>query len=137
MNKKREMKEQCYLEALENGVVSVEMIINRLRQIKDKEGIFDKHILDHDYMETILDLELSLASLCILLRKMSENVFIMISDDLRIDMNSIIHSNRFEYCDGEIVVYSQKGREEVDLDHLLSFCHSILSNDKVCNIAHL
>lgn len=132
MNKKRLMKEQCYLEALENSVVSVEMIINRLRQIEDKMGIFDKSILLHDQTETILDLELHLASLCILLRKMSENMFIVVSDALRADMNSIIHSNRFEYDKGKIVVYSQKGREEVNLDELLKFCHCILSNDKVC-----
>lgn len=45
-------------------------------------------------------------------------------------MNSIIHSNRFEYYQ-EVIVYSQKGREEVDLKALLAFCHQILSTDKV------
>lgn len=128
---KREMKRKCYLEALEKSIVSVEMVLNRLVQIENKKGIIDENILTKDKVKTILDLELSLADLCILLRKMSENLFIQIDTDLRRDMNSIIHSNRFEY-DQEVIVYSQKGREEVDLKALLAFCHQVLSTDKVC-----
>lgn len=130
MMDKREMKRKCYLEALNKSLVSVEMVLNRVVQIDSKKGIIDEYILTKDKVQTILDLELSLASLCILLRKMSENLFIQISNELRRDMNSIIHSNRFEY-DQEVIVYSQKGREEVDLNALLAFCHQILSTDKV------
>lgn len=118
------------MEALEKSVVSVEIILNRLVQIDDKKGIIDDVVLMKDKRKTILDLELSLADLCILLRKMSENLFIQIDKELRRDMNSIIHSNRFEYYQ-EVIVYSQKGREEVDLKALLAFCHQILSTDKV------
>lgn len=125
MTTKRELKEMCYIETLETSVVSVEMILNRLRQIEAKEGIFDSFILEKDKTKTVLDLELSLATTCVLLRKMAENLFITIPEDLRKDLNSIIHSNRFEY-ENEVIVYSQKGREEVDLEHLLTFCHSIL-----------
>ena len=133
MESKREMKEECYLEALEDNLVSVEMVLNHLKQIENCEGVFDEQILKHDRVRTTLDLELGLATLCILLRKMSENVFISFSNDLRKDMNSLIHSNRFEYNeDNELIVYSQKGRESVDLEALLNFCHSILSNDKKC-----
>ncbi len=127
---KRELKYRCYMEALEKSVVSVEIILNRLVQIDDKKGVFDDVVLMKDKRKTILDLELSLADLCILLRKMSENLFIQIDKELRRDMNSIIHSNRFEYYQ-EVIVYSQKGREEVDLKALLAFCHQILSTDKV------
>lgn len=125
MSEKRELKEMCYLETLESSVVSVEMILNRLRQIEAQKGIFDPKILLKDKTKTILDLELSLATTCVLLRKMAENLFITIPEELRKDLNSIIHSNRFEY-EHEVVVYSQKGREPVDLEHLLTFCHSIL-----------
>ena len=121
----REMKRLCYYEALEKSVISVEMVLNRLNQIESKDGIFDKDILLKDKTKTILDLELSLAGLCILLRKMAENLFIQVTTELRRDMNSIIHSNRFEY-DQEVIVYSQKGREEVDLKALLAFCHDKL-----------
>ncbi|MEG0276322.1 MAG: hypothetical protein RR630_04760 [Coprobacillus sp.] len=130
MSTKREIKEMCYLETLETSVVSVEMILNRLNQIESKKGVFDLNILAKDKAITVLDLELSLATTCILLRKMAENLFITIPEELRKDLNSIIHSNRFEY-ENEVVVYSQKGKEEVDLNHLLTFCHSILSFDKL------
>ena len=77
MGSNRELKELCYMEALEDSVVSVEMILNRLNQIEQKKGVFDAYILSHDRSQTVLDLELSLATLCILLRKMSENLFIV------------------------------------------------------------
>lgn len=131
MGNKRDLKEHCYMEALEDNVVSVEMILNRLNQIEQKKGVFDAYILQHDRTKTILDLELSLATLCILLRKMSENLFIVTPEELRRDMNSIIHSNRFEYNRLEVVVYSQKGKENIDLNGLLAFCHKVLSSDKV------
>lgn len=130
---KRDLKQLCYLEALEDSVVSVEMILNRLNQIEDKKGIFEPYILQHDRTRTILDLELSLATLCVLLRKMAENLFIVTPDELRKDMNSIIHSNRFEYNRLEVIVYSQRGKEHVDLNALLAFCHRILSSDKLRN----
>lgn len=130
MGNKRELKRLCYMEALEDNVVGVEMILNRFNQIDDKKGIFDSYILTHDKTKATLDLELSLATLCILLRKMSENLMVVIPADLRRDMNSIIHSNRFEYNRFEVIVYSQKGREQVDLNGLMRFCHSLLNSDK-------
>ena len=48
-------------------------------------------------------------------------------EDIRRDINSIIHSNKFEYHDHDrIYVYSQKGKEPVDLNNLLRFARSIL-----------
>lgn len=131
MGNKRELKRLCYMEALEDNVVGVEMILNRFNQIDNKKGVFDSYILTHDRTKATLDLELSLATLCILLRKMSENLMIVTPPELRRDMNSIIHSNRFEYDRLEVIVYSQKGREPVDLRGLLRFCHSLLDNDKL------
>ncbi|WRK54113.1 hypothetical protein SD457_03395 [Coprobacillaceae bacterium CR2/5/TPMF4] len=56
-----------------------------------------------------------MASLCILLRKMSENMFIHIDEEIRRDINSIIHSNKFEYHDHEkIYVYSKKERNQLN-----------------------
>ena len=131
MGNKRELKRLCYMEALEDNVVGVEMILNRFNQIDNKKGVFDSYILTHDRTKAILDLELSLATLCILLRKMSENLMVVIPSELRRDINSIIHYNRFEYNRLEVIVYSQKGREPVDLRGLLHFCHSVLDSDKV------
>lgn len=126
---KREIKEQCYIEALEETLVGVEMIINRINQIKIGSDVIEKDILMHDYIKTILDLELSLSALCILLRKMSENLFITISTDLRRDLNSLIHSNRFEYENNMLIAYSQKGREDIDLTAILNFTKEVI-NDK-------
>lgn len=127
---KRQLKKICFIEALEDSVVSVEMVLNHLKRIEDKKGIFDEKILYKDYVNSVLDLELSLSNVCILLRKMSENLFIEIDSELRRDMNSIIHSNRFDY-DDELIVYSQKGREKIDLDGLMKFCKEVISFDKV------
>ena len=128
---KREIKEECYLDMLEDELNSVDAVLNHIEKVEIKEGIFDEHVIQKDLIRAYFDLELALASLCILLRKMSENLFIHIDEDIRRDINSIIHSNRFEYNRLEVIVYSQKGREPVDLRGLLRFCHSLLDNDKL------
>ena len=69
---------------------------------------------------------LAFVALSILLRKMAENNFIEIDSETRRDINSIIHSNKFEVEDGKVIVYSQKGEELVNIDNLLSFARSIL-----------
>lgn len=122
---KREIKEECYLDMLEDELNSVDAVLNHIEKVEIKEGIFDEHVIQKDLIRAYFDLELALASLCILLRKMSENLFIHIDEDIRRDINSIIHSNKFEYHD-RIYVYSQKGKEPVDLNNLLRFARSIL-----------
>ena len=57
MGNKRELKRLCYMEALEDNVVGVEMILNRFNQIDNKKGVFDSYILTHDRTKAILDLE--------------------------------------------------------------------------------
>ena len=64
---------------------------------------------------------------------MSENLMIVTPPELRRDMNSIIHSNRFEYNRLEVIVYSQKGRELVDL----SLIHISLNHHKLFDKDHL
>ena len=101
---KREIKEECYLDMLEDELNSVDAVLNHIEKVEIKEGIFDEHVIQKDLIRAYFDLELALASLCILLRKMSENLFIHI----------------------RIYVYSQKGKEPVDLNNLLRFARSIL-----------
>ena len=127
---KRQIKLSCYLEQLNIEVVKVEMILNQLNRLKNNQEIAN-YIIERDLLKTKCQLELSLASLCIILRKMCENQFITLNQERRKDINSIIHSNRFEYNRLEVIVYSQKGREPVDLRGLLRFCHSVLDSDKV------
>ena len=126
---RRDLKKDSYYDALNESLINVEKTINLLRRLEDNRLNIDESIVLKDISKTILDLELNLASMCILLRKMSENKFIELPTDLRRDMNSIIHSNRFDY-DEDIIVYSQKGREEVNLNDLIMFCKDVLVNDK-------
>ena len=126
---RRNLKKDCYIDALNESLISVEKTLNLLRRLQNNRLNIEQSVVLKDISKTILDLELNLASMCILLRKMSENKFIELPSDLRRDMNSIIHSNRFDY-DEDIIVYSQKGREEVNLNDLLLFCKEILVNDK-------
>lgn len=123
---KRTIKLECYNEMLEDGINSVESVLNYINKIKDKVGVFENEILEKDIIRAQFDLELSLASMCILLRKMAENNFIVIDSETRRDINSIIHSNKFVFKDSDLFVYSQKGEEIVNLEGLLSFARSKL-----------
>ena len=123
---KREIKEECYLDMLEDELNSVDAVLNHIEKVEIKEGIFDEHVIQKDLIRAYFDLELALASLCILLRKMSENLFIHIDEDIRRDINSIIHSNRFDFFeDDKVYVYSQKGQEEVNINQLLDYAKRI------------
>ena len=124
----RDMKEYCYVEALKETKTNIEMIINHLYHLDDNNDVISEKIVKKDRRKTVLNLELGLASYCVLLRKMHENQFISYNSKTRDDINSIIHSNRFEYTDKEVIVYSQRGREEIHLDQLLSFGQSIINS---------
>ena len=124
---KRLIKEECYLDMLEDEINSVDAVLNYIDKLKEKKGVFDDEVIQKDLIHSYFDLELALASLCILLRKMSENMFIHIDEEIRRDINSIIHSNKFEYHDHEkIYVYSKKGKEPIELSRLMQFVRSIL-----------
>ncbi|MBM6842224.1 hypothetical protein H6A03_11995 [[Clostridium] spiroforme] len=122
----RKIKKECYFEQLNNALISVEMVFNQLRKLNDNDEI-DRTIIIKDMIRTKFQLELSLASLCIILRKMNENDFIKLNQARRKDVNSIIHSNKFEFIDEhQIFVFSQKGKEEVDLYELIDYAKSFL-----------
>lgn len=122
----RSIKRECYLEQLNNAIVSVEMIFNQLRRLRDNDEI-DRQFIIKDIIRTEFQLELSLASVCIILRKMNENVFLKLDQERRRDVNSIIHSNKFEFIDEhKIYAFSQKGKEEVDLYELIDYAKSFL-----------
>ena len=123
----RQLKKDCYLDLLDDAIVDVEAIYNQLNRLAANNQTIDEKVIKKDKIKTKYQLEFSLASLCILLRKMAENMFIQLPAEIRKDMNSIIHSNRFEFDDQDIIyVYSQKGKEEVSLKGLLLFARSVL-----------
>lgn len=124
---KREVKEICYKELLNDQIIGVERVLNQINKLKNQEDIIDQKIVEKDMVRSYFDLELALVGVCILLRKMSENLFIMIDEDTRRDINSIIHSNRFDYGENNVLfVYSKKGQEEVLLDNLLTFAKNTI-----------
>ncbi len=117
-----------YKETLKETLNNVEIVMNHLNKLENNDFL-SQEVIEKEMIKTILNLELALASYCILLRKMKENNMIDFDDQLRIDINSIIHSNRFEYEDYHIIVYSRKGREEVNLQELMNLGHSIVDYD--------
>ena len=80
---KRQIKFSCYLEQLNIEVVKVEMILNQLNRLKNNQEIAN-YIIERDLLKTKCQLELSLASLCIILRKMCENQFITLNQEEKI-----------------------------------------------------
>lgn len=78
------------------------MILNQLNRLKNNQEIAN-YIIERDLLKTKCQLELSLASLCIILRKMCENQFITLNQERRKDINSIIHSNRFDFFEDDKV----------------------------------
>ena len=106
-------------------IIEVEMVLNQLNRLKNQMNISNR-IVERDLLKTKCQLELSLAALCILLRKMCENQFIILNQERRKDINSIIHSNRFDFFeDDKVYVYSQKGQEEVNINQLLDYAKRI------------
>ena len=130
----KEVKQLCYLDTLKDSLTNVEIILNSLHQLDDQEGIIPEHILRKDRIRTILHLELGLASYCVLIRKMHENNLIDYDEEIHNDINSIIHSNRFEYFEHRIVVYSQRGKENVNLPKLIKYGHQIIDENEKAEI---
>ena len=125
VNLKLETISEYDLEQLNIEVVKVEMILNQLNRLKNNQEIAN-YIIERDLLKTKCQLELSLASLCIILRKMCENQFITLNQERRKDINSIIHSNRFDFFeDDKVYVFSQKGQEEVNIIQLLDYAKKI------------
>ena len=122
---KRQIKLSCYLDQINIEIIEVEMVLNQLNRLKNQMNISNR-IVERDLLKTKCQLELSLASLCIILRKMCENQFITLNQERRKDINSIIHSNRFDFFeDDKVYVYSQKGQEEVNINQLLDYAKRI------------
>ena len=71
---RRNLKKDSYIDALNESLISVEKTLNLLRRLESNRLNIDETIILKDISKTILDLELNLASMCILLRKMSEEM---------------------------------------------------------------
>ena len=65
---KRQIKLSCYLDQINIEIIEVEMVLNQLNRLKNQMNISNR-IVERDLLKTKCQLELSLAALCILLRK--------------------------------------------------------------------
>ena len=58
--KERDLKEKCYMEALDGSISNVKVVLNHMKKIDLQEGILEEAVLNKDRMRTILHLELAL-----------------------------------------------------------------------------
>lgn len=124
--RRREIKKLCYEEQLEYEISSVQSVLNQLLKLPTYQNI-DQEYLQKDFVKAQIELELALAALCIVLRKMHENNFLKLDRNIRKDVNSIIHSNKFSLKDENIIeVYSQQGKEQVIISTLLKYARRYL-----------
>lgn len=126
MNSKRELrvvKKHKFVESVIDSIVQVEAVMNRVTKIHMKSDIIDAKYLDRDLEDAYFDLELILATFSVMLRKMDENNYISIPQNLKKDINALIHSAKFvfDYDENTILVYSRRGEEEIDLVQLLKY----------------
>ena len=118
---------ESYLQLLAENLLSVETVLNNKDKILQKKALFSKEVIVQDFYKNLTYLELSLASLGVILRKMDENHFINLPQDIRTDCNSLIHSNRFELDqNNNIIVYSKRGPEDIDIYKIIAFTKSLL-----------
>ncbi|MDD3027093.1 MAG: hypothetical protein PHI41_03465 [Erysipelotrichaceae bacterium] len=123
---KRTIKRRCYQEQLEHEIISVQTVLNKIMKLPMYENI-DQEYLKKDLIQSQVDLELALAGLCIILRKMHENSFLRLDRRIREDINSIIHANRFEMQNQDLIqVHSQQGYEEVRVSQLLNYSRKFI-----------
>ena len=123
----RMIKKQRFLDAVEDYITNVEVIMNRIDKTYAREDVIDMKYIEQDLEESYFDLEISLATLAVLLRKMSENSYITLPQSVRDDINALIHSAKFVYdMDSRFIrVYSRRREEQIKLAHFLEFAKEV------------
>ena len=123
----RQFRKLCYQERLEKTLFDVEVILNRIKKINTQYESIDEEVLNKELENCYCDLEISMALMAVIIRKLVENQFIKITDEDRSDINALIHSNRFDYKDDRVVVYSRLSSESVELEHFTDLGKEILA----------
>lgn len=108
----------------------VEIILNHIHRLIAKEGYqgIGQEVIDQELEESYCDLEISMALMAIIIRKLCENQFLVLTDEQRQDVNALIHSNRFDYQDAEVMVYSRLSQESIHLDYFLDLGAKIIND---------
>lgn len=125
---KRQIKNDSYNGFLQGYIRLVENLLDHCIDMV-QVGIEQEGVESYrKFIDSMYDFELALSSLCLVLRKMDENNFIDLPQQIRYDVNSLIHSNRFRFLNkNSLEVYSKRGKEIVDLHALLEFSRSSLN----------
>lgn len=124
---KRQFRKEHYKERLEGTIHDVEVILNRIIKLNTKYESIDDDIIASDLESCYYDLEISMALMAVVIRKLVENQFAKINEDDRADINALIHSNRFDYKDEHVVVFSRLSSESVETDRFIELGKEILN----------
>ena len=127
---KRLFRKNCYKERLEKTIKDVEIIVNRIRKLNHSYESINEEIIEKELETCYCDLELSMALVAVIIRKLVENQFTKISDEDRQDINALVHSNRFDYMGDEVIVFSRLSSEDVQIEHFIELGKSILDQLK-------
>ena len=123
---KRLYRKQCYKERLENTIKDVEIILNRIRKLNHSYESIEEEFIIKELESCYCDLELSMALVAVIIRKLVENQFTKITDEDRQDINALVHSNRFDYKGDEVIVFSRLSSENVHVEHFIELGKTIL-----------
>ena len=109
----RAKRKNRFADNLDNTLDNVEMILTHINNMESKRGTIEDRYINAELKNSYIDLEIAMALSAVILRKLSESQFIELKGNMRNDINTLIHSNRFEYNkrSGKIFVYSKKSTE--------------------------
>jgi len=101
MNHRENLKE-CFQERLEATMHDVKVIMNQIERMESQYKSISPSVIEKDLATSYCDLELSMALMAVIIRKMVENQYVTITNSERQDINALIHSNRLDYKDGKV-----------------------------------
>lgn len=127
MNHRENLKE-CFQERLEATMHDVKVIMNQIERMESQYKSISLSVIEKDLATSYCDLELSMALMAVIIRKMVENQYVTITNSERQDINALIHSNRLDYKDGKVMVYSRMSKESVEVAYFLTLGQRLLES---------
>ena len=127
MNHRENLKE-CFQERLEATKHDVKVIMNQIERMESQYKSISPSVIEKDLATSYCDLELSMALMAVIIRKMVENQYVTITNSERQDINALIHSNRLDYKDGKVMVYSRMSKESVEVAYFLTLGQRLLES---------
>ncbi len=119
-------KKQSFKKRLQSAIQEIRIILNQIDRLEDGYPDIDEKNKAERLADAYCDLELAMALLAVIWRKLSENQFVELSGEDREDVNALIHSNRFTYDNHQIYVHSRQDKQSIAVDHFLKTAERIL-----------